>query len=107
MSQDNPQPPQGQRVNIELKEEKAQGTYANATVVTHSSSEFVFDFVRVLPGIQKAQVVERVIMAAPNAKAFLKSLEGNIERYEKNHGKLPEPAAGGPMGFTPGSNVPS
>jgi len=107
MNQDKPAPPQGQRINIELKEEKAQGTYANATVVTHSTSEFVFDFIRVLPGIQKAQVVERIIMAAPNAKAFLRSLEGNIERYEKNHGKLPEPSPSGPGGFTPGSTIPS
>jgi len=107
MSQDSQNPAQGQRINIELKEEKAQGTYANATVVTHSASEFVFDFVRVLPGIQKAQVVERVIMAAPNAKAFLKSLKGNIERYEKTHGKLPEPSASGPVGFAGGSNIPS
>jgi hypothetical protein len=107
MSQDTSTPAQGQRINIELKEDKAQGTYANATVVTHSTSEFVFDFIRVLPGIQKAQVVERIIMAAPNAKAFLKSLQGNIERYEKNHGKLPEPSGSGPVGFTPSSNIPS
>ena len=44
------------QLQIELKEEVAQGTYANLAIITHSSSEFILDFVRVMPGIPKAGV---------------------------------------------------
>ena len=44
------------QLQIELREEVAQGTYANLAIITHSSSEFILDFVRVMPGIPKAGV---------------------------------------------------
>ena len=37
------------QLQIELKDEVAQGTYANLAIITHSSSEFIVDFVRVMP----------------------------------------------------------
>ena len=49
------------QLQIELKEEVAQGTYANLAIITHSSSEFILDFVRVMPGIPKAGVQSRII----------------------------------------------
>ena len=55
------------QLQIELKEEVAQGTYANLAIITHSSSEFVLDFVRVLPGLPKAGVQSRVILAPVHA----------------------------------------
>ena len=39
------------QLQIELKDEVAQGTYANLAIITHSSSEFIVDFVRVMPGL--------------------------------------------------------
>ena len=42
------------QLQIELKEEVAQGTYANLAIITHSSSEFILAFVRVMPGVPKA-----------------------------------------------------
>ena len=50
------------QLQIELKEEVAQGTYANLAIITHSSSEFILDFVRVMPGIPKAGVQSRIIV---------------------------------------------
>ena len=44
------------QLQIELREEVAQGTYANLAIITHSSSEFILDFVRVMPGIPKAEI---------------------------------------------------
>ena len=44
------------QINIELSEEVAQGIYSNLAIITHSASEFVIDFVRIMPGIPKAQV---------------------------------------------------
>ena len=50
------------QLQIELKEEVAEGIYANLAIIAHSSSEFVTDFVRVMPGVAKAQVKSRIIM---------------------------------------------
>ena len=63
------------QLQIELKEEVAQGTYANLAIITHSSSEFVLDFVRVLPGLPKAGVQSRVILAPEHAKRLQRALE--------------------------------
>lgn len=51
------------QLQIELKEDVAQGTYANLAVITHSSSEFIVDFVRVMPGMPKASVKSRIVLA--------------------------------------------
>ena len=50
------------KLNIELSNEVAQGSYSNLAIVTHSPSEFVIDFIRMLPGMPKAQVGNRIIM---------------------------------------------
>ena len=76
------------QIQIELKEEVAQGTYSNLAVITHSSSEFVLDFVRVMPGIPKAEVKSRVILTPEHAKRLLKALEDNVEKFEKVHGPV-------------------
>ena len=69
------------QLQIELKEEVAQGTYANLAIITHSSSEFVLDFVRVLPGMPKAGVQSRIVLAPEHAKRLLQALEDNIGKY--------------------------
>lgn len=76
------------QLQIELKEEVAQGTYANLAIITHSSSEFVLDFVRVLPGLPKAGVQSRVILAPEHAKRLQRALEENIAKYERAFGPI-------------------
>lgn len=76
------------QLQIELKEDVAQGTYANLAVITHSSSEFVLDFVRVLPGLPKAGVQSRVILAPEHAKRLQRALEENIAKYERVFGPV-------------------
>jgi len=44
------------QISIELNEEIAQGIYSNLAVITHSPSEFVVDFVRIMPGIPKPRL---------------------------------------------------
>ena len=80
------------QLQIELKEEIAEGVYANLAVIAHSSSEFVMDFVRVMPGVAKAQVKSRVIMTPEHAKRLEMALRDNIRRYERTFGeiRLPE-----------------
>lgn len=70
-------------MQIELKEEVAQGTYANLAIITHSSSEFIVDFVRVMPGMPKAGVQSRIVLAPEHAKRLLRALEENIGKYER------------------------
>ena len=77
-----------QGLQIELTPEVAQGEYANFAIITHSSSDFVIDFARVLPGVPKAQVKSRVILAPEHAKRLLGALQENIMRYERAFGPI-------------------
>ena len=69
-------------IQVELTEDIAQGTYANLAVIAHSSSEFILDFIRIVPGIQKAKVQSRVILTPDNAKRLLFALQDNLEKFE-------------------------
>ena len=75
-------------LQIELKEDIAQGIYANLAVITHSSSEFIVDFVRVMPGMPKAGVKSRIVLAPEHAKRLLRALEENIGKYEHTEGTI-------------------
>ena len=93
---------QQQQINIELGEDVAQGTYSNLAIITHSSSEFIVDFVRLMPGIPKAPVKSRIILTPEHAKRLMLALQDNISRFEQMNGtiKLNEPSGGAfPMGF--------
>ena len=84
----NQQPGQ---LQIELPQDVAQGEYANFAIITHSSSDFVLDFARVLPGMPKSQVKSRVILAPEHAKRLLAALQENIVRYEREFGPIKIP----------------
>jgi len=77
-----------QQINIELPEDIAQGTYSNLAIITHSNSEFVVDFVRLMPGIAKATVKSRIILTPEHAKRLLIALQDNIAKFEIAHGKI-------------------
>lgn len=92
------------QLQIELKEDIAQGTYSNLAVIAHSSSEFILDFIRVVPGMPKADVQSRIILASEHAKRLLRALEENISKYERMYGpiRLPEQQNFPPIIGTPG-----
>jgi len=79
------------QLQIELPQEVAQGQYANFAIITHSSSDFIIDFARVLPGLPKSQVKSRVILAPEHAKRLLGALQENIVRYEREFGQIKIP----------------
>ena len=79
------------QLQIELSPEVAQGQYANFAIITHSSSVFIVDFARILPGVPKAQVKSRVILAPEHAKRLLQALQENIVRYERAYGQIKIP----------------
>lgn len=76
-------------VNIELGEKEWEGVYSNFVIITHSNAEFIIDFARMLPGAQRAKVFSRILMTPQSAKALLSTLETNIQKFEKEHGKIP------------------
>jgi hypothetical protein len=88
-------------INIELSEEMAQGTYANLAVISHSSSEFVLDFVRLMPGITKARVQSRIILTPEHAKRLLVALQDNVLKYEGAHGKIKANGGNNIVGIPP------
>ncbi len=87
------------QINIELTEEVAEGTYSNLAIITHSHSEFVIDFVKLMPGIQKAKVKSRIILTPEHAKRLYKALAENLKKFESVHGTIKESQGG--EGFPP------
>jgi len=93
-----------QQLNIELDADVAEGIYSNLAIINHSNSEFVVDFVRIMPGIPKSKVKSRIILTPQHAKRFLKALADNVDRFEKQHGQIkdfehpPIPMNFGPTG---------
>ncbi|GAB5401432.1 MAG: DUF3467 domain-containing protein [Aureisphaera sp.] len=100
---DEKKPKQGQ-INIELDGEVAQGIYSNLAIINHSQSEFVLDFVTIMPGVPKSKVKSRIVLTPQHAKRFLKALNDNIHRFENAHGEIkdyqqpPIPINFGPTG---------
>lgn len=80
--------PEEQQINIELSEEIAEGEYANLAMIAHSSSEFVIDFIRLMPGLPKAKVKARVVITPEHAKRLLSALQDNLDRYERSFGPV-------------------
>ena len=76
------------QVNIELNEEMAVGVYSNLTIITHSHTEFVADFIQLMPGMPKGKVRARVIMTPQNAKRLLHAIQDNIRKYEHTFGVI-------------------
>ena len=91
------------QISIELKEDVAQGVYSNLAIITHSSSEFVIDYIRVMPGVPKADVKSRVIISPEHAKRLMLALQDNIAKYESVHGAIKKVEGSGmppiPMNF--------
>ena len=75
-------------INIELDENVSQGTYSNLVIVNHSPTEFVLDFINVMPGAPKAKVRSRVILTPEHTKKFINALAENLDKYEKSFGKI-------------------
>ena len=81
-------------LDIELNDEVAQGTYANLAIISHSASEFVLDFVRLMPGMPKAKVKSRIILTPEHAKRLLLALQDNMNKFEKQYGTILDPRGG-------------
>jgi len=103
MSDEKKQKKPGQ-INIELDEKVAEGTYSNLAIINHSVSEFVIDFVSIMPGTPKSKVKSRIILTPQHAKRLFKALGDNVHKFENAHGEIkdyeqpPIPLNFGPTG---------
>ena len=79
---------QQNQLNIELSEEVAEGVYSNLAIITHSNSEFVLDFIKVMPGVPKAKVKSRILLTPQHAKRLLAALKDNIQKFEAVNGAI-------------------
>ena len=88
-------------LNIELSEEVSEGTYSNLAIINHSPSEFIVDFIQMMPGIPKAKVKSRVILTPQHAKRLMRALNDNISKFEGQFGEITDidPNQGIPMNF--------
>jgi len=86
-------------LDIELSEEIAEGIYSNLAIITHSQSEFVIDFIKIMPGVPKARVKSRILLTPQHAKRLVKALAENIQKFEQMHGKIKDLESGFPMNF--------
>jgi hypothetical protein len=87
-------------INIELPEEVAEGIYSNLAVITHSNSEFIIDFIRIMPGIPKAKVKSRILLTPQHAKRLMKALKDNLAKFESVHGTVEDTEVNAiPMNF--------
>lgn len=95
---------QNGQLNIELDENIAQGIYSNLAIINHSHSEFVLDFIAIMPGVPKSKVKSRIVLTPQHAKRLLRALGENIHRFEQAHGEIkdfeqpPIPLNFGPTG---------
>ncbi len=93
-----------QKLDIALSDEVAGGIYSNLVIITHSNTEFIMDFVSVLPGMPKGNVKSRIILSPQHAKRLMHTLQENIGRYESYHGSIQEDDPGmnlPPLNFGP------
>ena len=92
------------KINISIDENIADGEYSNLAIINHSNSEFIVDFISIMPASPKAKVKSRIILTPEHAKRLKKALEDNIQRFENVNGEIkskelpPIPLNFGPTG---------
>lgn len=83
-----------QKIDINLPEDVGQGIYSNLAIISHSNSEFIVDFVSLMPGLAKGQVRSRIVMTPQNTKRLLNALAENVSKYEEQNGVIADDPAG-------------
>ncbi|MBO4475935.1 MAG: DUF3467 domain-containing protein [Bacteroidales bacterium] len=84
---------ENKQLQLELKPEVAKGSYSNLAIISHSHSEFVIDFATMLPGLQKPEISNRILMTPEHAKRLLNALNDNIGKYENQFGRIELPGS--------------
>ena len=78
------------QINIELPEDIAEGVYSNLAIISHSNTEFVVDFIRMMPNVPQAKVKSRIILTPEHAKRLMNALADNVKKFELQYGPIEE-----------------
>ncbi len=78
----------GKKLQLDIDSEMSRGIYANLALIVHSPSEFIIDFAQLMPGMNKAKIASRVVLAPEHAKRLLLALQDNLYKYEQLFGQI-------------------
>ncbi len=88
---------QKRRLPIKVPEKVLGGVYANQMMISHTREEFVLDFVNAFP--PEGVVSARIIVSPGHLKRMIRALADNLQRYEAQHGAIPEASGPAPDPF--------
>jgi len=91
--QQQQQPLPQRQIQIELPAD-LEAIYSNFALITHSPSEIIVDFARVLPNVPKAKVYARIVLTPMNAKLLHRALGENLGLFEGKFGEIKTPDRG-------------
>ena len=96
MSQKPPDRPLTGKQHVHQMEVPAdlEPLYVNVVRITHSPSEMVLDFARILPGTTPSSVISRLLMSPLSAKLFHQALGENLSKFEASFGEIKMPGEG-------------
>lgn len=77
-----------QGIDCRIDPDVACGEYSNLVLISHSPTDFVLDFARVLPGMEQPQVRSRVVLSPEHAKRLMFALRENVGHYEAQFGQI-------------------
>jgi|SRR5690554_2164890 hypothetical protein len=90
-----------QNINIEINDQ-TEATFSNLALINHSPTEFVLDFIQLMPGLPKGKVKSRIVLTPQHAKKLAAALAENVSRYEKQYGSIKDNQSPQmPMSFGP------
>ena len=96
MEKKEPKKPQSRKVKVEISPD-LEAIYSNFAVISHTASEIMVDFARILPNTPAARVRARVVITPLNAKLFLRALQENLDKFEAQYGEINLPTASGDL----------
>ena len=89
---DKLKPENVQQIQIVTGDEMSRGRYSNSMMVSHSSDEFILDWLLNSPN--GAHLVSRVIVSPAHIKRIINALKENLDNYQKQFGDVREISAG-------------
>lgn len=90
MQPKTPNNPKQRKIRLELPKDPS-ATFANTVMISHTSTEVVFDFIQIMPNDSRARVQKRIVMTPTHAKMFLNALQDNVNKYEDKNGEIELP----------------
>ena len=88
--------PANPAMNIKIDDDELKGRYTNLLRITHTSEEFILDFINLAP--PQGVVTARLVTSPGHLKRIIGALRANLQRYEDAFGSIveaPDPGAGG------------